>query len=86
LDLDATGPAAGACGVADSAEAARRAAGSLLASRQARVARVEQAAMVIESAALTYDYCPTGRAWNARPESGSPVWVPDIPLPGRAAS
>lgn len=83
---DASGPAADACGVADTAEAARRAAGSLLASGRARVARVEQAAMVIGSAALTYDYCPTGQAWSARLEPGGPVWVPVTHRPGRAAS
>jgi hypothetical protein len=82
---DASGPAADACGVAGTAEAARRAAGSLLASGQAEDAHVEQAAIVI-GLALTYDYCPTGRAWAARLESGSPTWVPVPPLPGRAAS
>jgi hypothetical protein len=83
---DASGPAADACGVAGTAEAARRAAGSLLTNGQAEAARVEQAALVIGRAALTYDYCLTGRAWDARLESGSPVWVPVPLLPGRAAS
>jgi hypothetical protein len=82
---DASGPAADACGVADTAEAARRAAGSLLASGRARAARVEQAAMVM-GLALTYDYCPTGQAWTGRMESGSPAWVPVPRLPERAAS
>jgi hypothetical protein len=82
---DASGPAADACGVAGTAEAARRAAGSLLASGQAEDAHIEQAAIVI-GLALTYDYCPTGRAWAARLESGSPTWVLVPPLPGRAAS
>jgi hypothetical protein len=82
---DATGPAADACGVAGTAEAARRAAGSLLTSGRAEAARVEQAAMVIGTA-LTYDYCPTGQAWNGSLESGSPVWVPVSRLPERAGS
>jgi hypothetical protein len=71
---DASGPAADACGVTGTAEAARRAAGSLLASGRAEAARVEQAAIVI-GRALTYDYCLTGCAWAARLESGRPVWV-----------
>ena len=82
---DASGPAADACGVAGTAEAARRAAGSLLTSGQARAARVEQASMVI-GIALTYDYCPTGRAWAARLEYGSPALGPVPTLPDRAAS
>ena len=82
---DASGPAADACGVAGTAEAARRAAGSLLSSGRAEAAHVEQAAMVI-GCTLTYDYCPTGRAWAARLESGSLTWVPVPSLPGRAAS
>jgi len=82
---DASGPAADACGVAGTAEAARQAAGSLLASGRARAARVEQATIVI-GLALTYDYCPTGRAWAARLEYGSPAWVPVPTLPDRAAS
>lgn len=81
---DASGPAADACGVAGTAEAARRAAGSLLISGRARDARVEQAAMVI-GCALTYDYCPTGRAWAGRMESGGPAWVPVPLLPEQAA-
>jgi hypothetical protein len=82
---DASGPAADACGVAGTAEAARRAAGSLLTSGRARAAHVEQATIVI-GCTLTYDYCPTGRAWDARLESGSPTWVPVPSLPDRAAS
>lgn len=83
---DASGPAASACGVAGTAEAARDAAGSLLESGHAKAARVEQAAVVMGRAALTYDYCPTGQAWSARLESGGPVWVPVTPPPGRAVS
>lgn len=82
---DASGPAADACGVAGTAEAARRAADSLLTSGQARAARVEQATIVI-GYTLTYEYCLTGRAWSARLESGSPAWVPVPGLPERAAS
>jgi hypothetical protein len=82
---DACGPAADACGVADTADAARQAAGSLLTSGRARAARVEQATIVV-SITLTYDYCPTGQAWAARLESGSPTWVPVPRLPDRAAS
>jgi hypothetical protein len=82
---DATGPAASACGVAGTAEAARRAAGTLLTSGQAETARVEQAAIVIGST-LSYDYCPTGQAHAGRLEAGRPVWVPASRLPGRASS
>jgi hypothetical protein len=82
---DASGPAADACGVTGTAEAARRAAGALLASGQAEAARVEQAAIVI-GWALTYDYCLTGCAWDARLESGRPVWVPGPRRRGLAAS
>jgi hypothetical protein len=82
---DATGPAADACGVAGTAEAARRAAGSLLASGQADAARVERAALVVGTT-LSYDYCPTGQAWDARLEAGRPVWVPVSRRPERAAS
>ena len=82
---DATGPAADACGVAGTAEAARRAAGCLLASGRAEAARVEQAAIVVGST-LSYDYCPTGQAWDARLEAGRPTWVPVPRWPGRAAS
>lgn len=82
---DATGPAADACGVAGTAEAARLAAGSLLASGRAQAARVEQAAIVVGST-LTYDYWPTGEAWAARLEAGQPVWVHVFCLPGQAAS
>jgi hypothetical protein len=72
---DASGPAADVCGVTGTAEAARRAAGSLLSSGRADAARVEQAAIVI-GRALTYDYCLTGCAWDAHLQSGRPVWVP----------
>jgi hypothetical protein len=81
---DASGPA-DACGVTGTAEAARRAAGSLLASGQARDARIEQAAMVM-GYTLTYDYWPTGQAWAGRMESGTPAWFPVPRQPGRAAS
>ena len=81
---DAVGPASSACGVAGTAEAARAAAGSLLASGQADGARVEQAAIVI-SRTLTYDYCPTGRAWTARLDAGRLTWA-QAPRPERAAS
>jgi hypothetical protein len=75
---DATGPG-GACGVAGTAEAARYAAGALLAGGQAAAARVEQAAIVVGTE-LTYDYCLTGRGWAARLEAGRLTWVP---VPGR---
>jgi hypothetical protein len=81
---DATGPAADACGVAGTAEAARRAAGTLLESGRAQTAHVEQAALVLGST-LSYDYCPTGQAWDARLEAGAPAWAPVSHLPGRAA-
>jgi hypothetical protein len=71
---DASGPAAGACGVAGTAEAARRAAGGLMASGEADVARVQEAALVV-GCTLTYDYCPTGRTWRARLEAGRPAWT-----------
>jgi uncharacterized protein RhaS with RHS repeats len=82
---DASGPAADACGVTETAEAARRAAGSLLTSGQADAARVEQAAIVI-GRALTYDYFLTGCAWNARLEAGRAVWVAASPVADLAAS
>jgi hypothetical protein len=81
---DATGPA-DACGVAGTAEAARRAAGSLLTSGRAQAARVERAALVVATT-LTYDYCPTGQAQAGRLEAGLPVWVPVPNLPEVAAS
>ena len=59
---DASGPAADACGVAGTAEAAR----------------VEQAAIVVGTT-LTYDYCPTGRAWHARLDVGSLTWTLAVP-------
>ena len=71
---DASGPAADACGVAGTAEAARDAAGRLLQSGRAQAARVEQAALVMGST-LTYDYCPTGRAWHARLDAGRLTWT-----------
>jgi hypothetical protein len=80
---DASGPAASACGVAGTAEAARDAAGSLLESGRAQVARVEQAALVVGTT-LTYGYCPTGRAWHARLDAGRLTWTP-ARLPGPAA-
>jgi hypothetical protein len=82
---DATGPAADACGVAGTAEAARRAAGTLLSSGRAQAARVEQAAIVLGST-LSYDYCPTGQAQAGRLEAGRPVWAPVPNLPEQAAS
>jgi hypothetical protein len=81
---DATGPAADACGVAGTAEGARRAAGTLLASGRAQAARVEQAAIVLGTT-LTYDYCPTGHAQAGRLEAGRPVWAPVPNLPEQAA-
>ena len=80
---DASGPAASACGVAGTAEAARQAAGALLESGRAVAAHVEQAAIVVGTT-LTYDYCPTGRAWHARLEDGRLTWTP-ARLPGPAA-
>ena len=79
---DASGPAADACGVAGTADAARDAAGSLVADGRADAARVEQAALVVGST-LTYDYCPTGRAWHARLHAGRLTWTP-AGLPGWA--
>ena len=81
---DANGPAADACGVAGTADAARDAAGSLLTSGRADAARVEQAAIVVGST-LTYDYCLTGRAWHPRLHAGRLTWTP-APGPGSAAS
>jgi len=80
---DASGPAASACGVAGTAEAAREAAGALVTSGRADAARVEQAAIVIGTT-LTYDYCPTGRAWHARLDGGRLTWTP-ARLPGPTA-
>jgi hypothetical protein len=71
---DASGPAADACGVTGTSEAARRAAGSLMTSGQAEAARVEQAAIVLGST-LTYDYCPTGERWAARLNAGRLTWT-----------
>jgi hypothetical protein len=81
---DASGPAADACGVAGTAEAARRAAGSLVTSGQADAARVEQAALVLGSA-LTYDYWPTGQRWAARLHGGHLTWTVTPRVPGTAA-
>jgi hypothetical protein len=72
---DASGPAADVCGVTGTAEAARHAAGGLVASGKAKAARVQEAAIVV-GAALTYDYCPTGRTWHARLKAGYPAWTP----------
>jgi hypothetical protein len=78
---DASGPAADACGVAGSAEAARRAASSLVTSGQAEAARVEQAAVVLGTA-LTYDYCPTGQTWAARLNADGLTWTLTTDVPG----
>jgi hypothetical protein len=80
---DASGPAADACGVTGTAEAARQAAGSLVTSGQAEVARVEQAAVVL-GIALTYDYCPTGETWAARLTAGRLTWTQMSDVPGAA--
>ena len=80
---DASGPAADACGVTGTADAARRAAGSLVTSGQAEAARVEQAAIVLGSA-LTYDYCPTGETWAARLNAGRLTWTLTTDVPGTA--
>jgi hypothetical protein len=71
---DASGPAADACGVTGTPEAARDAAGSLVTSGRADAARVEQAAIVVGTG-LSYDYCPTGRAWAARLVAGRLTWA-----------
>ena len=81
---DFSGPAAEACGVAGTADAARDAAGSLLTSGRAQAARVEQVAIVL-GATLTYGYCPTGRAWHARLDAGRLIWTMAPPLPSPAA-
>ena len=75
---DASGPAASACGVAGTAEAARSAAGALVTSGRAEAARVEQAALVVGTT-LTYGYCPTGRAWHARLDAGELTWTRATP-------
>ena len=80
---DASGPAADACGVTGTAEAARRAAGSLVTSGQAEAARVEQAAVVL-GIALTYDYCLTGETWAARLNAGRLTWTQVSDVPGAA--
>jgi hypothetical protein len=80
---DASGPAADACGVAETAEAARRAAGSLMTSGQAEAARVEQAAVVL-GVALTYDYCLTGETWAARLTAGRLTWTLTTDVSGAA--
>jgi hypothetical protein len=81
---DASGPAASACGVAGTAEAARNAADSLLESGRAEAASVEQAALVVGST-LSYDYCPTGRAWAARLDAGRLTWTV-VPRPSAPAA
>jgi hypothetical protein len=81
---EAAGPAADACGVTATAEAACAAAGTLLASGHACTARIQQAAIVLGNAALTYDYQPTGRTWEARLHDGVPVWAPAFRRPQRA--
>ena len=43
-------------------------------SGRAEAARVEQAALVVGTT-LTYDYCPTGRAWHARLDAGELTWT-----------
>ena len=81
---EASGPAAGACGVTGTAEDARRAAGSELTSGRASTACLEQAELVI-GRELSYDYAPTGRRWTARLAAGRPAWAaaPDVPsVPG----
>ena len=80
---EASGPAADACGVAGTAEAARQAAGALLTSGRAEAARVEQAAIVLGTT-LSYGYCPTGRAWHARLDAGQLTWTTAPPLPSPA--
>jgi hypothetical protein len=81
---DASGPAASACGVAGTADAARDAAGSLMTSGRADAARVEQAAIVLGTT-LTYGYCPTGRAWHARLDAGQLTWTTAARPPGQGA-
>ena len=81
---DASGPAASACGVAGTAQAALNAAGALVTSGKAEAARVEQAAIVLGTT-LSYGYCPTGRAWRARLVAGRLTWTPAAPLPSPAA-
>jgi hypothetical protein len=80
---DASGPAADACGVTGTAEAARRAAGSLVTSGQAEAARVEQAAVVL-GITLTYDYRLTGETWAARLNDGRLTWTQVSDVPGAA--
>jgi hypothetical protein len=82
---DASGPAADACGVAGTAEAAREAAGALLESGRAQAVHVEQAAIVVGST-LTYDYCPTGRTWHARIDAGQLTWTMAFRSASQAAS
>ena len=78
---DVSGPAADACGVAGTIEAALRTADSFLASGQAEAARVEQAVIVL-GRTLSYDYCPTGQTWGGRLEAGRPTWVAVPAFPG----
>jgi hypothetical protein len=81
---DASGPAASACGVAGTAEAARDAAGALVTSGRADAARVEQAAVVL-GVTLTCGYWPTGRAWQARLHAGQLTWTTTARPPRQAA-
>jgi hypothetical protein len=81
---DASGPAADACGVTHTAEAARQAAGDLVAAGKAEAARVEQASIVVGTG-LSYDYAPTGRGWAARLEAGRLTWTLVASLPRPAA-
>ena len=76
---DAIGPAASACGVADTADAARRCVSSLISSGRAHAAHVEQATLVLGTT-LSYDYCPTGRGWHARLDGGRLTWTPAGPV------
>jgi hypothetical protein len=82
---DASSPAASACGVTDTDTAARRAVASELISGRAETARLEKAELVIGRQGLSYDYCPTGRAWTARLAAGKPAWTPAPGTPGSCA-
>jgi hypothetical protein len=46
----------------------------MVTSGRAGAARVEQAALVLGST-LTYDYCPTGRMWDALLDAGQLTWT-----------
>lgn len=82
---DASGPAVGACGVAGTAEAARSAAGSVLAAGRAETARVERAVLVISTGPLTYDYWPDGHTWTARLNAGRAAWTHTFRSPEQVA-